>query len=118
MVESEKLYQEIRNHFLIKDRPQMVIEISTNLPMDQWSVTPVNNPEEMSEIRGDLNLQNIDFAGFIVRENKYQFYFVDSNMQKCEDVDTGKIGSFTDFTFNSYELETVIKELKQFVQGS
>lgn len=118
MAESEKLYQEIRNYFLSNNRPQVVIKISSTLPMDQWSLVHVNNPEEMSEIRANLNVLNIDFAGFIVRENKYQFYFLDSNIHKCEDVDTGIIILFRDRKFNNFNLEKVAEELRQLIQGS
>ena len=60
MAESEKLYLEIRNYFLTNERPQMVIEISATLPMDKWALVHVNNPDEMSEVRGNLNLKNIE----------------------------------------------------------
>lgn len=118
MAESEKLYHEIKNHFLTKDRPQIVIQISTELLMNQWAVFPVVNVDEMSEIRCKFIRENKDFAGFIWHEGQYHFYFVDSNMAQDIDIDTGRIFDYYDFTFNELDMNAVANELRQLLQGS
>lgn len=117
MAESENLYQQIKNHFLSKDRPQIVIEIS-DLPIDQWKVTSVGNADEMVSARCKLVGKDQDFAGFIYYDNEYFFYFLDHNLYKSEDFDTGRIDDYQDRTFSEFDLNKVAAELRQLLHGS
>lgn len=116
MVESEKLYDEIKHFFFKKEMPNIVIEIS-DLPMDQWIVVVVDSPEMMCEARRKLVHKNIGLAGFQNFEWGYSFYFGDENFFKSVMIPSGEVIDFFDFTFKTYSEAKLIEELKQ-IQGS
>lgn len=116
MAESEKLYEQIKNFFLKEEKVEFVIEISAH-PLIEWNIIHVYSAEEMMVVRGRLIDSGSDFAGFIYFEGHYNFYYVDNNFAKSENMDSGVIVDFHDFTAHTFDISKVAEELRQ-LQGS
>ena len=116
-IDSEILYKKIKEFFLTENRQQIIIEISDQ-PINQWKIIGISSIEEMISVRCDLVYEDQDFAGFIHSENKYVFYFSDQNIYKSEIIDSGQVEEFYDRTFSELDLNKVVKELRQLLQGS
>lgn len=116
MAESEKLYEQIKNFFLKEEKDFFVIEMSDN-PMAEWNVVYVDSVEEMMDERLRLMKKNSNFAGFIKYEGHYNFYYVDSNFVKSQNVENGEIVAFSDLTVKTFDIAKVVEELRQ-LQGS
>jgi hypothetical protein len=114
--ESLALFESIRDFFYNEKKLELVIEISDG-PMAEWRITQVHSLDEAVDARSELIIQKKDFAGFMPFEGHYNFYFVDKNMYKVQNTDSGKIIKFSDYTRPTYNLKLLLKEIKEF-QGS
>ena len=116
MAESEKLYEQTMYTFLNNKKAQFVIEIS-EAPLVEWNIFYVHSAEEMVEVRGRLIDNGSDLAGFIYFEGHYNFYYVDANFVKSQNIDSGEIVAFSDYTIQMFDITKVVEELRQ-LQGS
>jgi hypothetical protein len=114
--ESEHRYHELKEYFRYLVGTHAIVVIS-DTPMSEWTIVRGISEEQFDKLKCEYIQNNTNYVEFRSYFRGSGYFYVDENIQKCEELRTGEVLYFSDKRISKKQRELIRSEFKALLRA-